>query len=141
MKLFDVQSIQLNTRASQAFDYIADPTTLPEWTNAFAEVTVNGNTKEAKAQLQTPTGSVPIDLTVAANSAAGTVDWFMRFPDKSIATAFSRVVELAPEQCVYSFTLTPPPVPLEALEGALEQQSGILAEELATLKNRLENHA
>jgi hypothetical protein len=34
--------------------------------------------------------------------------------------------------------LTPPPVPLEELEGALEAQSAILTQELAALKRILE---
>ncbi len=38
----------------------------------------------------------------------------------------------------FSFTLTPPPVPLEELEGALEQQTVILEKELEKLKGILE---
>ena len=64
----------------------------------------------------------------------------MTFPDGSVATAFSRVVEIDATSCVYSFVLTPPPVPLEQLEGALEAQSRTLAEELARLKQVVERH-
>lgn len=50
-------------------------------------------------------------------------------------------METARERCVYSFVLTPPPVPLEQMEGALAAQSITLAKELRQLKSILENHA
>jgi hypothetical protein len=90
--------------------------------------------------MRTPSGEVSIDLEVQASAESGTVDWRMRFPDHSLATAFSRLVEIAPNRCIYSFVLSPPPVPLEQLEGALELQSQTLAEELKRLKQILENH-
>ena len=80
-----------------------------------------------------------IDLEVEASPERGTVDWRMTFPDRSVATAFSRVVELDGDRCVFSFVLTPPPVPLEQLEGALDAQSRTLAEELRKLKAILEH--
>ncbi len=134
MKMFDVQGIDLQTTQKQAFSYIADPAQLPQWTNAFASVS-NG-----KAVLRTPNGEVEIDLVVQSSEEQGTIDWLMTFPDSSVATAFSRVVKLDSKNCVYTFVLTPPPVPLELLEGALEAQSHIIAEELQKLKNILENH-
>lgn len=134
MKSFDVQSIDLNASCSQAFAYIANPEHLPAWTNAFASVI------PGRALMRTPTGEVMIDLEVQASSDLGTVDWCMRFPDRSVAKAFSRVVALAPDRCVFSFVLTPPPVPLEQLEGALEAQSRTLAEELEKLKHNIERH-
>lgn len=134
MKMFDVQGIDLQTTQKQAFSYIADPAQLPQWTSAFASVT-NG-----KAVLRTPNGEVEIDLVVQSSEEQGTIDWLMTFPDSSVATAFSRVVKLDSKNCVYTFVLTPPPVPLELLEGALEAQSRTLAEELQKLKNILENH-
>lgn len=134
MKMFDVQGIDLKTTQKQAFSYIADPAQLPQWTNAFASVT-NG-----KAVLRTLNGEVEIDLVVQSSEEQGTIDWLMTFPDSSVATAFSRVVKLDSENCVYTFVLTPPPVPLELLEGALEAQSRTLAEEFQKLKNILENH-
>ncbi len=48
------------------------------------------------------------------------------------------MIPLGAEDNVYSFVLLPPPVPLEHLEGALEQQSRRLKEELASLKAILE---
>lgn len=144
MKLFDVQSTQISIPADRAYGYIADPANLPQWTNAFAvidfdDATNTGSTLSGQAQMQTPSGAVPIELEVRASRESRTVDWYMTFPDQSVATAFSRVIELTPDQCAYSFVLTPPPVPLEALEGALEQQSDILVEELKNLKGILEN--
>ena len=40
---------------------------------------------------------------------------------------------------VFTFVLMPPPVALEQLEGALQQQVGILKKELQTLKSILES--
>ena len=134
MKSFDLQGIDLFVPRETAFSFISDPAQLPVWTSAFASV-ANG-----RAVMRTPGGEVDIELGVHASAEHGTVDWRMTFPDGSVATAFSRVVELDRENCVYSFVLTPPPVPLEQLEGALEAQSRTLADELRKLKGILERH-
>jgi len=128
MKTYDLQGIELGVSHRRAFDYIADPTQLPNWTHAFASVTGE------RAIMRTPNGEAEI-------AEHGTVDWYMTFPDGSVASAFSRVVELSPERCLFSFVLTPPPVPLEQLEGAIEQSAKTLAAELKTLKQVLEAHA
>ena len=132
MKTFDVQGIDLNVGQREALAFIADPNQLPKWTNAFATVT------QGRAVMQTPNGEVMIDLEVNASPDQGTVDWRMTFPDHSVATAFSRVVEVDRDHCIFCFVLTPPPVPLEQLEGALEAQSKTLADELKKLKEILE---
>ncbi|MGH8646447.1 MAG: SRPBCC family protein [Gammaproteobacteria bacterium] len=134
MRRFDVQGIDLAVPRSKAFAFIADPAQLPKWTNAFASVTAG------RAVMRTPSGEVMIDLQVQASAEMGTVDWRMRFPDHNVATAFSRLVEIDPDRCILSFVLTPPPVPLEQLEGALEAQARTLAEELKKLKQILEHH-
>lgn len=134
MRNFDVQGIDLFVPREKAFSFIADPAQLPVWTNAFASVA------KGRAVMRTPGGEVEIELCVQASAEHGTVDWRMTFPDGSVATAFSRVVEIDRRHCVYSFVLTPPPVPLEQLEGALEAQSRTLAEELLKVKRILERH-
>lgn len=107
MKNFDVQAISLNVPQQQAFAFIADAMRLPEWAQAIA--TVSGK----RALMRTPNDEVEIDLDVRASAKNGTVDWYMTFPDGSIAVAYSRIVELSRDSCVYSFILTPPPVPFE----------------------------
>jgi hypothetical protein len=134
MKNFDVQGIDLNVPQSKALAFIADPSQLPRWTNAFASVA------PGRAVMRTPSGEIMIDLAVETSPEHGTVDWRMTFPDRSVATAFSRVVEMDRDRCIFSFVLTPPPVPLEQLEGALEAQSRTLTEELKKLKAILEHH-
>jgi hypothetical protein len=134
MKMFDVQGIDIKAAYERTFPYIADPAHLPLWTNAFATVT-NG-----RAMLRTPNGELEIGLMVKSSAEQGTVDWLMTFPDGSVATAYSRVMRLDAQYCVYTFVLTPPPVPLEQLEGALQAQSHTLAQELRNLKRILENH-
>jgi hypothetical protein len=132
MKTFDVQSIGIRAPASRTFDFIAEPANLPAWTSAFKSV------DGGKALLETPQGAVEIDLVTSANREAGAVDWRMTFPDGAVGVAFSRVTPDGEEGAVYSFVLMAPPVPLEALEGALEAQRQILAEELLRLKEVLE---
>jgi len=127
MKSFDVQSIKIQTGFHRAFTYIADPKTLPEWTHAFKEVS------DGAAVMATPQGSVPVRLAVNSSAQHGTIDWMMDFPDGLRATAFSRLIEAGKNRCIYTFTLMPPPVPLEQLEGALEQQAKVLEQELASL--------
>jgi len=134
MKKYDLQGIDLNVSKSKAFTFIADPNNLPEWTNAFASI------NEDKAVMQTHEGEVEIELEVQASDEHGSVDWRMIFPDQSVATAFSRIVEADKDHCIYSFILMPPPVPLEQIEGALEAQSKILEKELRKLKELLENN-
>jgi len=135
MKTFDVQSIHLNTKKEQAFNYLADPAHLPQWTHAFASA------DDRQAVLRTASGEVSIGLAVHAAAEQGTIDWLMTFPDGSVGVASSRVVPLTADSCAYVFVLTPPPVPLELLEGALAAQSQILAQELQTLKTLLEQAA
>lgn len=134
MKNHDLQSIELQVPKAHAFAFIREPHQLPRWAHAFASVA------DAQAVLRTPNGEVTIHLEVRAAQEQGTVDWIMTFPDHSVASAFSRVVELGPNRCAFTFVLTPPPVPLEQLEGALAQQSKILTEELRTLKHLVEHH-
>ena len=128
-----IQTIELGVTRDAAFAYIANPATLPLWANAFAAV------EGHRARLRTPAGELDITLHVDAVPNAGTVDWRMIFPDGSTGLAHSRVIALDDARSIYSFVLTPPPVPLEQLEGALDAQDGILHEELKKLKHLLEN--
>ena len=134
MKNYDVQSIELNVSCQKAFDFIADPAQLPSWTQAFASI------EPGRAVMKTPKGEVEVGLDVVSSPDYGTVDWHMTFPNGDVATAYSRLVENGKGQCIYSFILLPPPVPLEQLEGVLGAQSKTLAEELGKLKTILEHH-
>ena len=130
--LYAIRSIIINKPYFDVFDYISRPENLPEWANAFSSVA------DGKALLETPQGQVPISLETLSEKEIGNVDWLMTFPDNSQGTAFSRVSPMPDNSTLYSFTLTPPPVPLEELEGALEQQVSILESELKKLKSILE---
>lgn len=131
MKTFDVQNVEIHAHFDQAFAYIADSARLPEWTQAFRSVA------DGRARRQTPNGSVDIGLQVQASREHGTIDWRMTFPDGSVARACSRIVALDAERSIYSFMLPPPPVPLEQVEGAVEQQAAILRDELLKLQSIL----
>jgi hypothetical protein len=130
MRTFDVQSIELDVPFADAFSYLANPTTLPEWTHAFRAV------DDRQATMVTPHGAVQVDLRVDASEAHGTIDWTLTFPNGAVARAHSRLIPSGPNS-IYTFVLEAPPVPLEELEGALAEQSRILADELATLAQRL----
>ncbi|MGH7596438.1 MAG: SRPBCC family protein [bacterium] len=128
MKTFEVQSIEIDAPFEKVFGYIAEAKNLPEWTSAFKSVS------DGRASMRTPNGAVEIALTVKASAEAGAVDWIMKFPDGNTATAYSRVVPAGKDRSLYSFILMAPPVPLEQLEGALDQQSQTLREELVKLR-------
>ena len=132
MRMFDVQAIEISAPPAKVFDFVRDPHHLPQWAKAFVSA------DDRRARLTTPNGPVDLGLLVRANSAAGTVDWEMRFPDGAIGVAHSRVVETTRGTCIYSFVLHAPPVALEQIEGALDAQRGQLHEELATLKSLME---
>ena len=133
MKWYDLQGIQIDRPQGVTFRYVADPSNLPEWTHAFA--TVDG----AKARMRTPNGEISVELVTRADETRGTVDWKMTFPDGSSGWAYSRVLPLDGRRCLYAFALTPPPVPLEEVEGTLVEQSRALTEELRNLKRIVEH--
>jgi hypothetical protein len=132
MKTHDVQSISIAKPRAAVFAYIADPTNLPKWTNAFKSADAES------AELVTPNGAVPIKLETRVSAEQGTVDWIMTFPDGAKGAAYSRVIEDSDDTSIYSFVLMAPPVPLEMLEGALEDQKKILAEELVSLRAKFD---
>jgi len=130
---FDVQSIGINLRSNLVYDFISNPENLPIWTNAFTNV--NGTS----AIMVTPMGELEIKLETVASKSLGTIDWIMTMPDGSVGNAFSRVSKNG-VTAIYSFVLLAPPVPLEQLEGALSEQKLILADELKSLKQILEQN-
>jgi hypothetical protein len=132
MKTFDVQSVGIEAPVAQVFEFIAEAGNLPRWTNAFESVS------GGEAMLATPQGTVGIKLDTSACRETGTIDWRMTFPDGAVGTAFSRVTPDGEAKSVYSFVLMAPPVALEVLEGALEAQRALLANELLCLKRILE---
>lgn len=131
--LFEVKNVALAVPFDKAFNYISDNANLPEWTHAFAEVSKGG-----KAVIRTPQGEVSVQLDDNVDKKNGIIDTKMTFPDGSLGIAYSRLIPLSDGSCVYSFLLTPPPVALEELEGALSEQATILERELQALKERLE---
>jgi hypothetical protein len=132
MTTFDVQGIEIEAPRAVVFDFVREPGNLPRWARAFKRA------DETRAALETPTGTVEIDLRTIAYADAGTIDWVLTFPDGAIGLAQSRVTETRRGTCIYSFVLHAPPVPLENLEGALEVQKQMLSQELRELKRLLE---
>jgi len=132
MRMFDVQGIEIDAPSQKVFDFVRNPANLPAWARAFASVS------DGRARLETPDGTVEIDLDVAADRDAGTVDWRLEFPDGSVDLAQSRITPTTRGTSIYSFVLHAPPVALEQVEGALEAQRQTLQAELATLKSLME---
>ncbi len=128
---FHVESVEISSPVEVAFAYISDAQNLPSWTHAFKQV------GHGKALMETPAGSIEVGIEVKASQQFGTIDWFMTMPDDTVAAAFSRVTPLGKERSAYSFVLLAPPVPLEQVEGSLNQQSVILRQELAKLTDIL----
>jgi len=128
METFRVESVRLETTFERAFEYVAEPANLLAWTHAFKAV------QNGRAILTTPAGSVEVGLKVKSSRSEGTIDWHMTFPDGKVASAYSRLVPESNGHSVFSFVLLAPPVPLEQLEGTLNQQAQILRQELAKLK-------
>lgn len=127
MNTFRFESVRLAAPLEKAFEYIAASKNLPHWTHAFKAV------RDGKATMETPAGAVEVGLKVVASKLQGTIDWYITFPDKSVASAFSRLVPKDTGHCIYSFILLAPPGPLERLEGALNDQVHILRQELGKL--------
>lgn len=132
--MFDIQSVAIDAPSDQVFAFVAEPSNLPRWAKAFTRA--DGRT----ARLETPEGVVEIGLRTDASPDAGTIDWTMTFPGGAVARAYSRVTPDSAARSIYAFVLMPPPVPLEALEGAFETQRKTLAEELVRLKSVVEAH-
>lgn len=133
MKMFDVQAVEIVAPRRKVFEFLRQPGNLPRWAQAFVSA------GDGRARLETPAGTVDVDLSVSADADSGVVDWRMAFADGSIGIAQSRVTETTRGTCIYSFVLHAPPVPLEQVEGALEAQRGVLRSELSTLKSLMES--
>jgi len=127
MKTFAVESIALDAQPNRVFAYLANPENLPQWTSAFKSV------QDRKAQMVTSAGCVEVGLETIAVAPAGSIDWKIVFPDGTVAMAYSRVTPAPNGGSIYTFVLPAPPVPLEQLEGALEQQVVMLRQELERL--------
>ena len=135
MRIHEVRSIEIEAPYERVFPFIADPANLPRWAHAFQSV------EGTRARLQTPNGTVEIDLYVRASMEHGTIDWEMIFPDGAAATAMSRVTRAPHARVVYTFVLNAPPLPLEQLEGALSAQVRTLELELERLRELVTDDA
>lgn len=131
-KSFSVQSVSIDSPVDKVFSFIANPSNLPLWTDAFKKADHNS------ALLVSPAGELQIGLETKSDKESGTIDWIMKLPDGGIGNAYSRVVKNANGRSIYSFILLAPPVPIEKLEGTLKEQEIILSKELKKLKQILE---
>ena len=132
---YDVQSIEIKVHPDEVFAFVADAKNDPRWSIGITEV--DGNT----ATLETPNGEMKVGINIETDAQVRTVDTIMTMPDGSIGKAFSRVIENnGGKSSIFTFVLMAPPVPLEELEGTLEEQRKQLSEELKLLKSILEDN-
>lgn len=132
-KNYDVQSININATPDLVYNFVAEPTNVSKWALGFSEV------NEESALMETPNGKMKVGMKMLSNPELRTIDTIMTMPDGSVGKAFSRVTENEDgKSAIFTFVLMAPPVPLELLEGALEEQKKQLAEELLLLKSILE---
>ena len=135
VKNYDVQSIDINSTPDLVYNFVAEPTNVPKWALGFSEV------NEESAIMETPNGKMKVGMKMLSNSELRTVDTIMTMPDGSIGKAFSRVTENDNgKSSIFTFILMAPPVPLEQMEGTLEEQKKQLAKELLLLKSILESN-
>ena len=132
MRMFDVQGIEIAAPRRKVFEFLKEPGNLPVWAHAFVLA------GDGRARLSTPHGAVDVGLDISADAETGVVDWRLEFPDNSVGVAQSRITETTRGTCIYSFVLHAPPVALEHVEGALEEQRLQLQSELATLRSLME---
>jgi len=135
VKNYDVQSININAKPEKVFEFVAEPSNVPKWAIGFSDV--NGDT----ALMETPNGKMKVGMKMHSNIEHGTVDTIMTMPDGSVGKAFSRITENDNgKSAIFTFVLMAPPVPLEQLEGTLNEQKKQLAQELVLLKSILEKN-
>ncbi|MEL6255979.1 MAG: SRPBCC family protein [Bacteroidota bacterium] len=133
-KNFEIVSIGINASPDEVFDYVANGKNLPEWTNFFKEV------DETSAIIVTSQGELKVSMESVLNKKLGVIDTIIEMPDGSKNHSWSRVTgNKLGNESVFSFTLTAPPLPLDALAKFLAGQKAQLEEELRTLKSILEN--
>ena len=61
MKTFDVQAIEMSVSSREAYEFIQDPSRLPDWTSGFASV------KDGRAVMRTPGGEMIIDQILSTS--------------------------------------------------------------------------
>ena len=132
MRMFDVQGVEIVAPRAKVFEFLREPSNLPQWAHAFVSAGAG------RARLETPAGAVEVCFDVSTPRETGTLVTELAFPDGGVGLAQSRVTETARGTCIYSFVLHAPPVALEHVEGALDAQRALLQSELATLKSLME---
>jgi uncharacterized protein YndB with AHSA1/START domain len=68
MQLFDVQGIEIHAPRARVFEFVSNAGNLPQWAHAFRTV------HDGQARLETPAGSVDVQLEVLAHEECGTID-------------------------------------------------------------------
>jgi hypothetical protein len=121
----DTQSVRLDGSRADVFAFISDAENLPRWAVGFARaVSSDGDGWIVR------TAHGTIRLRLAANAAAGTIDYYMAADGGPEAVAYSRVLAVG-DGAEYVFTqVQPPGMPDAAFDGQVQA----LAEELVILR-------
>ena len=124
----DTQTIRLETDATRAFAFLADPANLPVWAVGFCR-----RIRRDGGQWVVETVSGECALDIDADPGRGTIDFHLRPAPGVTASAYSRLVPCT-GGCEYVFTQFAPP---GASDQAFRANVEALKEELVVLRSVL----
>jgi hypothetical protein len=124
-------SVHIACPAAKAFQFVADPSTMPQW--AIHNVKGIRPLASNEWEIQTPRGAGK--LVPHYDPAYGILDHEFIDPKEGCWNASARVVPAGPENSVYMITLVKPPsMPTEAFMQGIP----LVQQELDTMKRILE---
>lgn len=124
-------SVQIACLAAEAYRFVADPATMPQW--AIHNVKAIRPLGPNEWEIQTPRGAGR--LLPRFQQAFGILDHEFIDPQEGSWAASARIVPAGTKDCVYMITLVKPP---QMPEDAFRQGLPLVAEELQTMRRILE---
>jgi hypothetical protein len=124
-------SVQIACSAAEAYRFIADPATMPQW--AIHNVKAIRPVGQNEWEIQTPRGAGK--LIPHYDRHSGILDHEFVDPKEGSWEVSARIVEAGTRDSVYMITLVKPP---SMCEEAFRQGMPLVEEELATMKRILD---
>jgi hypothetical protein len=124
-------SVQLSCAAAEAYHFIADPATMPQW--AIHNVKAIRPVGQNEWEIQTPRGAGR--LIPHYDQRSGILDHEFIDPKEGSWEVSARLVTAGTKDSVYMITLVKPP---SMSEEAFRQGMPLVEEELATMKRILD---
>jgi hypothetical protein len=126
-------SVQIACPAGDAYRFVADPATMPQW--ATHNVKSIRPLSQNEWEIQTPRGTGR--LVPYYDQASGILDHEFVDPKEGSWQASARIVPAGAKDSVYIITLVKPP---SMPEEAFRQGMPLVEEELQTMKRILDQH-